>query len=76
MKNEDTFKNLHLYEDEETIQKTLRYLEIHDPENATRDYAIEFLKFMQRFAHVASKAEGFDLEKFLREYEARRKSDQ
>ena len=42
MKNEDTFKNLHLYEDEETIQKTLRYLEIHDPENATRDYAIGF----------------------------------
>ena len=28
MKNEDTFKDLHLYEDEETIQKTLRYLEI------------------------------------------------
>ena len=26
MKNEDTFKDLHLYEDEETIQKTLRYL--------------------------------------------------
>lgn len=49
MKNEDTFKNLHLYEDEETIQKTLRYLEIHDPENATRDYAIGFLKFMQPF---------------------------
>ena len=76
MKNEDTFKNLHLYEDEETIQKTLRSLEIHDPENATIDYAIGFLKFMQRFAHVASKAEGFDLEKFLREYETRRKSDQ
>ncbi len=49
MKNEDTFKDLHLYEDEETIQKTLRYLEIHDPENATRDYAIGFLKFMQPF---------------------------
>ena len=70
MKNEDTFKNLHLYEDKETIQKTLRYLEIHDPENATRDYAIGFLKFMQRFAHVASRSEGFDFEKFLKEYQS------
>ena len=76
MNDEDTIKNLHLYEDEETIQKTIHYLELHDPENANREYAVGFLKFMQRFAHVASKAEGFDLEKFLREYEARRKSDQ
>lgn len=68
MKNEDTFKDLHLYEDEETIQKTLHYLEIHDPENATRDYAIGFLKFMQRFAHVASKTEGADFEEFLEKY--------
>ena len=76
MNDEDTIKNLHLYEDEETIQKTIHYLELHDPDNANREYAVGFLKFMQRFAHVASKAEGFDLEKFLREYEARRKSDQ
>ena len=68
MKNEDTFKDLHLYEDEETIQKTLRYLEIHDPENATREYAIGFLKFMQRFAHFASKSESFDFEGFLEKY--------
>lgn len=68
MKNEDTFKNLRLYEDEETIQKTLRYLEIHDPENATREYAIGFLKFMQRFAHVASKTERVDPEEFLEKY--------
>lgn len=74
MKNEDTFKNLHLYEDEETIQKTLRYLEIHDPENATRDYAIEFLKFMQRFAHIASKTEGFDMDDFLDRYKKSSKS--
>ena len=68
MKNEDTFKDLRLYEDEETIQKTLRYLEIHDPENATREYAIGFLKFMQRFAHVASKTERVDPEEFLEKY--------
>ena len=74
MKNEDTFKDLRLYEDEETIQKTLRYLEIHDPENATREYAIGFLKFMQRFAHVASKTKGFDMDDFLDRYKKSSKS--
>ena len=31
MNKEDTIKDLHLYEDEETIQKTIHYLELHDP---------------------------------------------
>ena len=30
--------------------------------------AVGFLKFMQRFAHVASKSEGFDFEGFLEKY--------
>lgn len=68
MNNEDTIKNLHLYEDEETIQKTIHYLELHDPDNANREYAVVFLKFMQRFAHVASRSEGFDLEGLLKKY--------
>lgn len=76
MNDEDTIKNLHLYEDEETIQKTIYYLELHDPENANREYAVGFLKFMQRFAHVASKSEGFDFEKFLKEYKTKRRSNQ
>lgn len=68
MNNEDTIKDLHLYEDEETIQKTIYYLELHDPDNANREYAVGFLKFMQRFAHVASKNEGSDFEGFLEKY--------
>ena len=68
MNNEETIKNLHLYEDEETIQKTIYYLELHDPENANREYAVGFLKFMQRFAHIASRSEGFDFERFLERY--------
>lgn len=68
MNDEDTIKNLHLYEDEETIQKTIHYLELHDPGNANREYAVGFLKFMQRFAHVASRSEGFDFEGFLKKY--------
>ena len=57
MNNEDTIKDLHLHEDEETIQKTIHYLELHDPDNANREYAVGFLKFMQRFAHVAPSIE-------------------
>lgn len=64
MNNEDTIKDLHLYEDEETIQN----LELHNPENANHEYAVGFLKFMQRFAHVASKDEGFDMNDFLDRY--------
>ncbi len=75
MNDEDTIKNLHLYEDEETIQKTIHYLELHDPDNANREYAVGFLKFMQRFAHVASKSEGFDFEGSLEKYKTKRKSD-
>lgn len=29
MNDGDTIKNLHLHEDEETIQKTIHYLELH-----------------------------------------------
>lgn len=36
MNNEDTIKDLHLYEDEETTQKTIHRLEFHDPDNANR----------------------------------------
>ena len=68
MNDENTIKDLHLYEDEETIQKTIHYLELHDPDNANREYAVGFLKFMQRFAHVASRNEEFDFEGFLKKY--------
>lgn len=70
MNDEDTIKNLHLYEDEETIQKTIHYLELHDPDNANHKYAVGFLKFMQRFARVTSKNEGFDFEGFLEKYKS------
>lgn len=68
MNDENTIKDLHLYEDEETIQKTIHYLELHDPNNANREYAVGSLKFMQQFAHVASKSEGLDFERFLEKY--------
>lgn len=68
MSDSDVFKDRHLYEDEEVIEKTINYLRLNDPENANRDYAIGFLKFMQRFAFVAEKSEGFDFDKFFDKY--------
>ena len=65
MNDEETVKDIHLYEDEETIQKTIHYLELHDPDNTNRKYAVGFLKFLQQFAHVASKSDEFDFEEFL-----------
>ncbi len=32
---------------EEDITKVIKYLEFHDPENANREYAIEFIEAMQ-----------------------------
>ena len=32
---------------EDDIQKVIKYLEFHDPKNADRDYAIEFIEAMQ-----------------------------
>lgn len=32
---------------EEDIQKVITYLKIHDPKNADRDYAIQFIEAMQ-----------------------------
>jgi len=32
---------------EEDIQKVIRHLQIHDPKNANRDYAIQFIDSME-----------------------------
>jgi len=34
---------------EDDIQAIIRYLKIHDPENADRDYAIQLIEAMQEF---------------------------
>ena len=35
---------------EEDIESVVKYLKIHDPENADRDYAIQLLEAMQQTA--------------------------
>ncbi len=75
MSDSATFQDRHLYEDEKTIEKTLNYLKLNDPENANREYAIGFLKFMQRFAFQAEKVKDFKYDDFLKEYKKLEKNN-
>lgn len=69
MSDSDVFQDRHLYEDEEVIEKAINYLKYKDPVNANREYAVGYLKFMQRFAFTAEKTEGFDFDKFFDKYQ-------
>lgn len=68
MSDSDTFPNRHLYEDEDAITSAINYLKINDPENANRDYAIGFLKFMHRFAFHAEKVKDFNYDEIFEEF--------
>lgn len=74
MPNSDIFKDRHLSEDENTIEKTINYLKLNDPENANRDYAIGFLKFMERVAFQIEKKQDLNFDDFLREFKKSEKS--
>ena len=71
--SDDIFKDRHLSEDEETIEKTINYLKLNDPENANRDYAIGFLRFMESVAFLIEKKQDLNYDDFLREF---KKSEQ
>jgi threonine synthase len=44
--------NMSDYEiNDKDIETVLRYLKIHNPENADRDYAVQLLEAMQNTAH-------------------------
>lgn len=42
---------------EEDIQAIIRYLKIHDPENADRDYAIQLIEAMQEFGSEIARSD-------------------
>ena len=42
---------------EEDIQKVIRYLQIHDPKNANRDYAIQFIDSMEGFGSEMARSD-------------------
>lgn len=75
MSDSDLFKDRHLYEDEAAITKTINYLKFKDPDNANREDAIGFLKFMQRFAFHAEKVNDFNYDDFFEQYQRSDKKD-
>ncbi len=70
MSDADVFKDRNLHEDEEVIEKTINYLKYHDSNNANRNYAVGFLKFMERFAFHAEKVGDLNYDDFLEKYKA------
>lgn len=45
------------HQNEEDIQKVIHYLEIHDPKNANREYAIQFIDSMQGFGSEIARSD-------------------
>ena len=75
MSDPDVFNDRHMYEDEDAIASTINYLKINDPDNANRDYAIAFLKFMQRFAFHAEKTQNFNYDELFEQFKNSEQTD-
>lgn len=52
---------------EEDVQKVITYLKFHDPKNATREYAIEFIEAMQVKSNEIARTDE-ELAKAIEEY--------
>lgn len=65
---DDQFTNRNLSEDEDVIAKTINHLRLSDPENAIREYAIGFLKFMERAVYQIEKQHDLNYDDFLLQY--------
>lgn len=72
MPDPSVFKDRHLSEDEETIAKAINYLELHDPSNANRDFAVGFLKFMERVAFKIEQKSDLNYDDFLDQFKKSR----
>lgn len=42
---------------EEDIQAVIRYLQIHDPKNASREYAVQFIDSMEGFGNEIARSD-------------------
>jgi len=56
---------------EPDIESTMRFLRTHDPDNANRDTAIEFLEYMRLAAHKYAHDQPQNLEKMYKELKAK-----
>lgn len=60
---------------EEDVQKILRYLQIHDPKNANRDYAIQYLDSMEGFGSELARSDESLAEAIKKKLDEKKKED-
>lgn len=63
------------HKNEEDIQKVIRYLEIHDPKNANRDYAIQYIESMQGFGSELARSDESLAEALKKKLDEKKKED-
>lgn len=63
------------HKNEEDIQKVIRYLEIHDPKNANRDYAIQYLDSMEGFGSELARSDESLAEAIKKKLDEKKKKD-
>lgn len=64
------------HKNEEDIQKVIRYLQIHDPKNANRDYAIQYIESMQGFGSELARSDEALAEAIKKKLDEKKKKDQ
>lgn len=63
------------HKNEEDIQKILRYLQIHDPKNANREYAIQYLDSMEGFGSELARTDESLAEALKEKLDEKKKKD-
>lgn len=63
------------HKNEEDIQKVIHYLEIHDPKNANRDYAIQYIESMQGFGSELARSDESLAEAIKKKLDEKKKED-
>jgi hypothetical protein len=60
---------------EEDIEAIIRYLKIHDPKNANRDYAIQFIDSMEGFGSEIARSDEALAEVVKKSLDEKKKKD-
>lgn len=63
------------HQNEEDIQKIVRYLQIHDPKNANREYAIQYLDSMEGFGSELARSDESLAEAIKKKLDEKKKKD-
>lgn len=64
------------HQNEEDVQKVIRYLQIHDPKNANREYAIQYIESMQGFGNELARSDEGLAEAVKKKLDEKKKKDQ